>query len=122
MADESITTIVTPYLCVTTHVKKSTLGVYQRHIETHIIPFFKDMHYSQLNKEILQGFINNELMGLSLTTIRSIFYLLKNALKGKASLDVFNVEFLNCSNEEEIESFSINEQKSFRLKPLMIYS
>ena len=110
--DQSITTIMVQYLGTATHIKKSTLGVYQRHIESHIIPYFENIQYYQLNKEILQGFINKKLAGLSLSTIRSIFYLLKNALKGKVSLDVFDVELPNSSDTEKIESFSINEQKS----------
>jgi len=115
IADQLITNMIVQYLNTATHIKKSTLGVYQRHIESHITPYFEDMCCHQLNKGILQGFITNKLAGLSPTTIRSIFYLIKNALKGQVSLDVFVVEFPNDSNADEIESFSINEQKSLEL-------
>jgi len=64
--------MIVQYLGTATHIKKSTSGVYQRHIESHIIPYFENIQYYQLNKEILQGFINKKLAGLSLSTIRSI--------------------------------------------------
>ncbi|MCL1999351.1 MAG: site-specific integrase [Turicibacter sp.] len=70
-------------------VKTSTQGIYRGYLDNHIAPFFKKMRCNQLNRDVIQNFVNCK-NGLASTTAQSVFYLLKRALSG-CPPDIFNV-------------------------------
>ena len=61
-------------------IKLSTAKVYDRYLNKYIAPFFKSTALSKVSRELLQSFINS-LSGLSASTVKGVFALLRESLK-----------------------------------------
>jgi len=91
-------------------LKPSTLGVYRRHLDCYILPYFGNMRCSALTAEISQGFVNKLIEnGLSVATVQSVFNLVKSSVE-EASGGVFAVHFPKQS-KKSVEYLSVDEQK-----------
>ncbi|MCL2072238.1 MAG: site-specific integrase [Oscillospiraceae bacterium] len=88
-------------------LKPSTLGIYRRHLERYIAPYFGNADCGSLTSDTAQDFVNRLLKqnGLSVNTVQSVFNLLK------ASVGIpLKVEFPKrpkCL----VDSLSVGEQK-----------
>ena len=91
-------------------LKASTLGVYSRYLDCYIYPHFGKMLCTALTAELSQGFVNRLLeSGLSVTTVQSVFNLMKNAVE-TADGSVFAVQFPK-QGKKMVEYLSVDEQK-----------
>jgi len=108
---------ITVIEAITTHLNKSrlrlkpsTLGIYERHLDCYIFPYFGNTQCAALTQEIMQVFVNKLIEnGLSVTTAQSVFNLLKSSIEA-ATGSVFTVNFPRQA-KKAVEYFSIDEQK-----------
>lgn len=95
-------------------IKASTFSVYKRYINKHIRPFFNMIKLNDLNKVILQAFVNSQ-NRLSPSTIKGIFSLIKQALKfanNEGYIDaIWGGVSLPKNKAVKINAFSKEEQK-----------
>lgn len=94
------------------HIKQSTYGVYQRYLENHISPHFKNIRCNRLNQEIIQNFVNRQIEnGLSAMTVQSVFSFLKKGFEKVLSQNIFKEIKLPKVGPTETTALSISEQK-----------
>ena len=95
-------------------VKISTYSVYERYMNNHIRPFFDRIKLRELNKMLLQSFVNSR-SGLSPSTVRGIFSTIKEALKlahDEGYIDAIWIGvILPKKKKSSIDVFSKEEQR-----------
>jgi len=93
-------------------LKISTLNIYKSHIKNHINPCIGNILLKKLNKDIIQNFINN--IDLKPSSVRSIFYTLKSALKDAEEKGFLENNWskvkLPASKKTFVKILSVNEQ------------
>ena len=110
---QTVVDVLQQYLAsIRNKVKASTFGVYQRYLDCYISPFFKDMPSNRLAYESIQSFVDKQFeSGLSSTTIKAVYCLLKKGLKPVCKCEnTFTVKFPRALSPEA-DVLSVEEQK-----------
>ena len=100
---------------ITSNLKPSTHGVYERYLQKHIAPFFGNINCSELSNGIMQDFADRLVDGeISSSTVKGIISFLKKGLAGHYPPGVFEVALgrkpsigitvLTASEQRAIES------------------
>ena len=91
-------------------LKSSTLGIYRRHLDRYIAPYFGNMNCGDLTSDTAQDFVNTLLQqsGLSVNTVQSVFNLLKTAVGIPLKVEFPKrskrlVQFLTVGEQKRIE-------------------
>jgi site-specific recombinase XerD len=96
------------------YLKQSTIGVYRGLLNRHIVPFFADMRCDRLTSEIMNTFVDMKSGGLSSSTVKSAYSLIKAGVSAVyATCTAFDIKFPKNKNGKRgaAACLSVSEQR-----------
>jgi len=102
-----------------TQIKQSTREIYRRYIYNHIAPYFGNVRCDQLDKDMVQNFVNAQHeSGLSAMTVKSVFCFFRKSVGSVTAINSFDVK-LPKHGAHEVIVLSAAEQKQLEVIAMM---